>query len=436
MAEPIVGINRTRVSPYSFLGRSQQQQRDDSDTTVALRQNQVALLNVNNSLTRIAEQVSVLSASLQGITTQIKETSTLETLKEQQKARQEQILAERQIREGKESQVETKIQAALVAPLQKVGAKAQGSLANLGRFFNILLGGFLLNKILTTAADLSENGNLTLKNLGDKIVKDLLVVGGIFLGVNGGFSAVLGTITRLASTLTRVAFRGLLLRPIQLVFGLAGGILGKIKSLIPKLGLGAAATTTAAAAAASVAPSTAASAAATTAGAGANATRAGAPRAGKPGGPMIGARTAGFTAAIVNLFTGGSIGESGTAGVLAALPSLVRLGGFPGLAASIVLPFLAPTIYGTMKPTVEKYLPQLGLTKDQLFSSLVRSNDRNLEKPKQQTNVSTLNIGEQDQSQIEVPSTSGQATFLPEVSSFNPDNFYVLYSHMQYNVVG
>jgi hypothetical protein len=147
MAEPIVGINRTRVSPYSFLGRSQQQQRDDSDTTVALRQNQIALLNVNNSLTRIAEQVSVLSASLQGITTQIKETSTLETLKEQQKARQEQILAERQIREGKESQVETKIQAALVAPLQKVGAKAQGSLANLGRFFNILLGGFLLNKI-------------------------------------------------------------------------------------------------------------------------------------------------------------------------------------------------------------------------------------------------------------------------------------------------
>ena len=435
MAEPIVGINRTRVSPYTFLGRSQQQQRDDSDTTVALRQNQIALLNVNNSLTRIAEQVSVLSASLQGITTQIKETSTLETLKEQQKARQEQILAERQIREGKESQVETKIQAALVAPLQKVGAKAQGSLANLGRFFNILLGGFLLNKILTTAADLSENGNLTLKNLGDKIVKDLLVVGGIFLGVNGGFSAVLGTITRLASTLTRVAFRGLLLRPIQLVFGLAGGILGKIKSLIPGLGLGAA-TTTAAAAAASVAPSTAASAAATTAAAGANATRAGAPTAGKPGGPIVGARTAGPLAAIINFFTGGSAGESLTAGGLAALPSLLRLGGFPGLAASIVLPFLAPTIYGTMKPTVEKYLPQLGLTKDQLFSSLVRSNDRNLEKPKQQTNVSTLNIGEQDQSQIEVPSTSGQATFLPEVSSFNPDNFYVLYSHMQYNVVG
>ena len=436
MAEPIVGINRTRVSPYTFLGRSQQQQRDDSDTTVALRQNQIALLNVNNSLTRIAEQVSVLSASLQGITTQIKETSTLETLKEQQKARQEQILAERQIREGKESQVETKIQAALVAPLQKVGAKAQGSLANLGRFFNILLGGFLLNKILTTAADLSENGNLTLKNLGDKIVKDLLVVGGIFLGVNGGFSAVLGTITRLASTLTRVAFRGLLLRPIQLVFGLAGGILGKIKSLIPKLGLGAAATTTASAAAASVAPSTAASAAATTAGAGANATRAGAPRAGKPGGPMIGARTAGFTAAIVNLFTGGSIGESGTAGVLAALPSLVRLGGFPGLAASIALPFFAPQIYGAIKPTVEQYLPQLGMTKDDIFKSLAGSNQRNLKPEGKRTTVTTLNVNDSNGSQSEVPATFGSTTSLPAVSSSNPENFYLLYSQMHYNVVG
>jgi len=431
MAEPIVGINRTRVSPYTFLGRSQQQQRDDSDTTVALRQNQVALLNVNNSLARIAEQVSVLSASLQGITTQIRETSSIESLKEKQKARQEQILAERQIREGKESQVETKIQAALVAPLQKVGAKAQGTLASLGNFFNILLGGFLLNRILTSVGELSKNGNLTLKNLGDKIAKDLAIVGGIFLGINGGFTGVLSTVTRLGSLLTRIAVNNFLLRPIRLAFSLAGGILGRIKSLIPGLGLGAATT-----AAASVTPATASATAATTASAGANATRAAAPTAGKPGGPMIRPRTAGPLAAIINFFTGGSAGESLTAGGLAALPSLLRLGGFPGLAASIALPFFAPQIYGAIKPTVEQYLPQLGMTKDDIFKSLAGSNQRNLKPEGKRTTVTTLNVNDSNGSQSEVPATFGSTTSLPAVSSSNPENFYLLYSQMHYNVVG
>ena len=125
----------------------------------------------------------MLSVSLQGIGNQIRESSAIENLKEQQKANQERILAERQIREGKESQVESKIQAALVAPIQKVGAKAQGALFNLGRFFNILLGGFLLNRILKSVSELSEKGQLSLRNLGDKIVKDLAIVGGIFIGI-------------------------------------------------------------------------------------------------------------------------------------------------------------------------------------------------------------------------------------------------------------
>lgn len=432
MAEPVVGINRTRVSPYTFLGRSKEQQKDDSDTTVALRQNQIALLNVNNSLARIAEQVSVLSASLQGVVSQVKETSTLENLKEQQKAKQEQILAERQIREGKESQVETKIQAALAAPLQKIGAKAQGTLFNLSRFFNILLGGFLLNKILKSTSELSEQGQLTFKNLGDKIAKDLAIVGGIFLGINGGFSAALSTIIRVSSFITRMAARNFLLRPFNLIMGLAGKVLNAVRGLA----LPAAAATTAAATAAAAAP-TAASASAAALSAGAGNVKRGAPTAGKPGAPMIGARFAGITAAIINLVTGGSVGESITAGGLAALPSLLKFGGWPGLVASIALPLFSSQIYGAAKPTVEKIIPQLGMTKDDIFSSLVKSNEKNLNPPKKQTNVSTIDLGKGgSDDQTEVPSSYGSTTQLPEVLSFNPDNMYLIYSQMHYNVVG
>ena len=431
MAEPIRG----RISPYTFLGRTPQErvrQTDSADTTVALRQNQLALLNVNNSLTRIAEQVSVLSVSLQSITAQIKETSIIDNLREQQKARQEKILAERQIREGKESQVETKIQAALTAPLQKIGAKAQGTLFNLGRFFNILLGGFLLNRILKSVSDLSENGQLSLKNLGDKIVKDLAIVGGIFLGINGGFGVVASTLLRVTGLITRLATRNIIMRPITAMLGVIKGVFGKFASAIGAITLpniGRAVTGAAGPIAQQAAPVVAGTAAMMQQG---QQRPAAAPRGGgrAPGVPAP--RIAAPLAAIINFFTGGSLGESLTAGALALAPRLLGMTGPYGLAASIGLPFLANMAYQQIQPTAESFVPQLGLTKDTLFQSLTQSAKNNA---KPSVNVVNLDGGTEG-TQQDIPAVLGESTYLPPITSSNPDNFYLMYSQIQYNVVG
>ena len=428
MAEPIRG----RISPYTLLGRTPQervQQADNADTTVALRQNQLALSNVNNSLTRIAQQVSVLSVSLQGIGNQIRESSAIENLKEQQKANQERILAERQIREGKESQVESKIQAALVAPIQKVGAKAQGALFNLGRFFNILLGGFLLNRILKSVSELSEKGQLSLRNLGDKIVKDLAIVGGIFLGINGGFTTVLSTLFKLSGLITRLATKNIIMRPINAMLGVVKKIftgLGAAISGITLPNLGKAVTGAAGPIAQQAAPIAAGTAAAMS-----QPRPAPAPTTGgrSPGVPVP--RLAGPLAAIINFFTGGSVGESLTAGGLALLPRLIGMTGPYGLAASIGLPFLANMAYQQIGPTAEKFVPQLGITKDQLFQTLSQSAKNNVPK------VNVVNVdGGTEGAQQNIPATLGEATYLPPVASSNPDNFYLMYSQIQYNVVG
>jgi hypothetical protein len=426
MAEPIRG----RISPYTFLGRTPQErvrQADNADTTLALRQNQLALANVNNSLTRIAEQVSILSASLQGIGNQVKETSAIDNVREQQKARQEKILAERQIREGKESQVETKIQAALVAPLQKVGAKARGSLFNLGRFFNILLGGFLVNRILKSASELSENGQLSLKNLGEKIIKDVAIVGGIFLGMNGGFGSALSVLLRLVGIISRFARRNILLGPFMAMIALVKGTFGGLSDLIKGVKIpGLNQATAAAAAAAPMAPAAAA----------AGLTAAGqqrptpTTRSGRSGGaPLLRGRVAGPLAMALNFFTGGSAGESLTAGGLALLPSLLRLGGLPGAALSIALPFLAPKVYQQIQPSVESILPQLGMNKDQLFESLKS-------RTKSATDIININAGDEGGAPQEVPAEVGGSTYLSPVTSSNPTNFYLMYSQIQYNVVG
>ena len=426
MAEPIRG----RISPYTFLGRTPQErvrQTDNADTTLALRQNQLALANVNNSLTRIAEQVSILSASLQGIGNQVKETSTIDNIREQQKARQEKILAERQIREGKESQVETKIQAALVAPLQKVGAKARGSLFNLGRFFSILLGGFLVNRILKSASELSENGQLSLKNLGEKIIKDVAIVGGIFLGMNGGFGSALSVLLRLVGIISRFARRKILLGPFMAMIALVKGTFGGLSDLIKGVKIpGLNQATAAAAAAAPMAPA-AAAAGLTAAGQQRPTSTTGSGRSG--GAPLLRGRVAGPLAMALNFFTGGSAGESLTAGGLALLPSLLRLGGLPGTALSIALPFLAPKVYQQIQPSVESILPQLGMNKDQLFESLKS-------RTKSAADIININAGDEGGAPQEVPAEVGGSTYLSPVTSSNPTNFYLMYSQIQYNVVG
>jgi len=428
MAEPIRG----RISPYTFLGRTPQErvrQTDNADTTLALRQNQLALANVNNSLTRIAEQVSILSASLQGIGNQVKETSTIDNIREQQKARQEKILAERQIREGKESQVETKIQAALVAPLQKVGAKARGSLFNLGRFFSILLGGFLVNRILKSASELSEKGQLSLKNLGEKIIKDVAIVGGIFLGINGGFGSALSVLLRLVGIISRFARKNILLAPFTAMIALVKGTFGSFSDLIKgiKLPTGL---PQAAATAAATAPMAPAAAAAGLTAAGQQRPTSTTGSGGRSGGaPLLRGRVASPIAMAFNFLTGGSVGESLTAGGLALLPSLLRLGGLPGAVASIALPFLAPKVYQQIQPSVESILPQLGMNKDQLFESLKF-------RTKSALDIVNINAGDEGATPQEVPAEVGGSTYLSPVTSSNPTNFYLMYSQIQYNVVG
>ena len=427
MAEPIRG----RVSPYTFLGRFQQQQKqqqvEGADNTLALRQNQVAISNVNSSLVRITEQINVLSVSLQGISNQIKETSSLENLRDQQKQRQEKTLAERQIREGKESLIETKIQSALVTPLQVVGAKAQGTLFSLGRFFNILLGGFLLNRILDSVSELSSNGKLTLKNLGDKIAKDLGIVGGIFLLINGGFTTGLSSIIRLGLLLGRIAVKGLLLAPINLAFNIAKGALSALSSGIrnlPRIPAG--------------------SGAGAGGGGGRNqggGTNQGSGRnqgGGRPsgGGFPIGASS---ILSLINFFGfNQSIGQSVSGPVAGGLLSMLVP---PQLRMAMFLTgsFIGPQAYETYREKIESTLPALGMNRDQ-FIDMVTGRTRDLTPPNRGGNVTVIDAGGGNgatPSQTNVPSSTPSTTSIPLLPSSNTDNnFFLLYSKLQYNVVG
>ena len=289
------------------------------------------------------------------------------------------------------------------------------------------MGGFLVNRILKSASELSENGQLSLKNLGEKIIKDVAIVGGIFLGMNGGFGSALSVLLRLVGIISRFARRKILLGPFMAMIALVKGTFGGLSDLIKGITIpGLKQATAAAAAAAPLAPAAAA----------AGLTAAGQPRptpttgSGRSGGaPLLRGRVAGPIAMAFNFLTGGSAGESLTAGGLALLPSLLRLGGLPGAALSIALPFLAPKVYQQIQPSVESILPQLGMNKDQLFESLKT-------RTKSAADIININAGDEGGAPQEVPAEVGGSTYLSPVTSSNPTNFYLMYSQIQYNVVG
>ena len=121
-----IRVARSTVSSRAFAGSI----GPDPATTTLLTRNQLSLSAITSQLGGLAQQMQNLSGSLERISVAIANDSALDRQRDAQKLNQERILSEQQIREGKESIVERKIQNALLVPVQKVAAKAQFTLSH------------------------------------------------------------------------------------------------------------------------------------------------------------------------------------------------------------------------------------------------------------------------------------------------------------------
>ena len=436
LASPILGmqVRRNVIPANALLGRPEQQAPGpDPQTALALRRNQIAIQSVNNSLTGVTNQIAVVSNSLRAISTQIQQSSALEQAKQAEENKQQRILAEQRLREGKEGLLEKKIQSALAKPLQKVGGAARKSLFNLGRFFQILLLGTLGNRILRVVSDLSSEGKLSLGNLFDKIKTDLAIAGAIFLGLNGGFVLALRTLTGLTTRLGTFAFRNLLLRPINLVFSLAAGALTALAQRIRQV-------PPVPAPPPKQPPNTSTSG------------PTGGPTPNPTGGGLRG--TLGNLArgtrniAILNALLGQNFDQSLVAGLGGALGgglgSLIPIPG-AGIAGAMYGSSLFSDMYsrsGMSIPYLNQNLndlgiPDLGDGARFIFEKLTKS-ESDLKADQDRANTVILKQPNNGGGITEVPTSGGSGTgnTLISISSGNMDNPYMLHSLIQYNIGG
>ena len=218
---PIIRRPSVRVSSFSFMNRPQLPPREGVETarnTNTIRQQQQALVNINSGLASLSLQLQALNQSITDISIQIKGDAVLDDIREQERLKRERRLAEQKIRQGQENTIERKLQNVLQKPLQKIAAKANFTLAKLGQFFTILLGGFLANRAIQFISALAQGNKEKLKEITDKIVGELAQVAGLFLLINGGLALALTGLLRFGSFVTRLAFRNLIAKPFGMAF--------------------------------------------------------------------------------------------------------------------------------------------------------------------------------------------------------------------------
>jgi len=171
------GIRRS-VSSSIFTGRAVPPPvQPDPQTTSLLSQNSLTLTTVSGQLQNVSAQVGSLTTSLVQIQQNLALRDQLEAQRAAAQQKREQQIAEQGLREGKESNLEQKIQFALLAPVRKVQSFAQGILSRLTNFLLIIAGGWLVEQTLQFLRLKSEGNVDALNKLKVRIITDLLIVG-------------------------------------------------------------------------------------------------------------------------------------------------------------------------------------------------------------------------------------------------------------------
>ena len=207
----IRGIRRS-ISSNIFGGRQSPQIQGDSISSNLIQKNSLALSSVSSQLGGISEQVKLINSSLTIIKDNLSLSDDIQRRKELAARKREAQLAEEGLREGKESELEKKIQFALLTPVRRVANVARGILGRLGEALLYLAGGWLTSQALSFLQLNSEGNIKALKKFKDRFIKDLLVIGGIFLATTVGFGKIFALVKGLGFLLTRVTFGGFIFK--------------------------------------------------------------------------------------------------------------------------------------------------------------------------------------------------------------------------------
>ena len=450
---------------------------------------------VQEQVGNVGANIKQLSGSLDGITRAISTDSILEQKRTKQEQEEQRRAIEQGLRVGRESLLEKAIQGALIAPVQKIAQRAQSILNKVKDFFATLFIGWFTNQGIEVLKALSENSSKKIEEIRDNVLKGLGIAAGTLFLLNGGFFAIAATITRLSLKIGGWLVKNTIGR----FFGALGKLLTSAGEAIVSAGKAGvrAVTGGGAKAAASVGAKSASAAVKRGAGLGAKFIGGLLPVGGgiieansakesfERGNPLAGSLHSTSAALSFSEAAGISIPLVWTAGLLTS--GLGYAADFTGIGQNKKEPPKAavtpqtPVVPKNEAPNApaaenqqsfnqtmgdltsqasqidwdapaqygEGNIPAEQRTPAQVSS---QSTQANIKTPAQTNKLTTLSlnvgpapeptptivykrVGSSAQQQSGAAPTGGSVNEVPSISASNPDNFYVLYSQVNYNVV-
>lgn len=178
---------------------------------------------LQQSLDVIRVQVTELNQGVQNTAKLLQAESALEQNQLKQEQEAERKLAERKVRLGKESALERGIQAALARPILKLQQTVTGLFDRIMGALTTLFFGWLTNQGIETLKAFADGDSKKLEEIKNTVIKNVLYAVGAFAAVKIGFGLLMRTITGLTLKLT-----GLVARIALAPFRLAGAAIGKL----------------------------------------------------------------------------------------------------------------------------------------------------------------------------------------------------------------
>lgn len=214
---PIAGTLEAAKTNSIIEAFSNNLKNSEERTNSALSSQNSALVTISEGLGTINSSVQSLGASLQNISTQITNESFLEKQRLLQDQEQERILAEQELREGKESAIEKKIQDSLIKPVEKISYEATNTFSSLSRTLLFLLGGWLLSKDVNILGKAANTVKGLLENIKDISLSKLASIAGVFGLATLGIGKLINGVKSLTGKVLTSAFGGLFAGPFKAI---------------------------------------------------------------------------------------------------------------------------------------------------------------------------------------------------------------------------
>jgi hypothetical protein len=164
---------------------------------------------LKSTVDALRAETTTLNKGLATISNLIQQDSAVEKQQEAEKAESERKLAEKNVRLGKESQLEQNITNSLVTPVQALQQKVGNIFARIGEALTTLFAGWLTNQGIEALKAASDGNKEKLEEIKDNVLKGVGDAVKVFTAIKVGFDLIIKTITgvtaKIAGFVTRLA---------------------------------------------------------------------------------------------------------------------------------------------------------------------------------------------------------------------------------------